>query len=475
MINFLTEEDYKKLANMIAALSERVSAIEGNPVLQPDPAGATDPVDYVDSVDPVDPVDTVGDRKIYSVKTIDEFDRVPWLTLEAGDTVKIYPLPHGGKYNRYAQIRGVGTEDNKITIEGVIVDGKKPIITCLDAGAVYDLNYQNWDAFKWVIGGGSFILYRDKNDPYEHKPKHITFKNLDMEGVNYLGSDGLYVNYLEGKFRTWDKSHSPFYIPSGGAENIIIQGCHIKNYGNGFFCNSVEGRITKDLLIDSCIFELNGVIGSDKQHGLYVQAFGATINNCEIRANIKGSLGSAFKDRSAGLVFTNNIVWSGSRVMDLVDTDAIRSFGEFGLDHYDDALVRGCKFIVDPEDEDSQGHWAGVIFHWGGDNGVFDEKLFRSTARIGRLTVEFCKIYINNSNSYRSVLFQQTEDDCNVLAIGLDIEVANTRLLLNDSMGSVTFQESELKSNMPVYSDRKDELGSPVTDVNTYGLEVINV
>ena len=83
--------------------------------------------------------------KNYEVGTGKEFETpndVPWESIEAGDTVKIFyrDTPYKSKW----VICAVGTEDNPIVVHGVANgDGTLPIIDGENAATREEINYWN--------------------------------------------------------------------------------------------------------------------------------------------------------------------------------------------------------------------------------------------------------------------------------------------------------------------------------------------
>src|SRR5690606_3569418 len=134
----------------------------------------------------------------------------------------------------------------------------------------------------------------------------------------------------------------------------------------------------------------------DRHHNSYTEATGMLFELNSFGPLRAGSGGSAFKDRSAGLVFRYNRVEGGARSLDLVEAEESWPMVE-SLPEYRKTFVYG-NLIINPPSGPS------YMIHYGGDNGM------THTYRKGTLYFHHNTVLVTANQSgpggkWRTVLF----------------------------------------------------------------------
>ena len=253
----------------------------------------------------------VGPGQKYS-----SLSQIPWSSLRAGDTVRIFwkETP----YREKILISTRGTQQQPIRICGVAgTGGERPTISGEDATTRPRLaNLDNYfsndhDNFQ---GLGLIIL----SGNYDEKPANIIIDGLHLQHArkeySFTNTGGEKRNYGDGAA----------CIRLQAADNVVIRNNEIDHCGNGIFTMSQEyndASLTRNILIEGNYLHDNGQSGSDRQHNLYIQAIGAVYQYNRFGPNTPGSMGTNLKDRSAGTIIRYNWFEGGSRMLDLVEVE----------------------------------------------------------------------------------------------------------------------------------------------------------
>jgi hypothetical protein len=296
------------------------------------------------------------DAAVYEVKentAIDTIAKVPWATLQPGDTVLINwrATPYKEKWVICRQ----GTANLPIIVRGVAnpTTGELPVID--GNGAVTPLNLNFASEQRGVIKIGS------ANTPADTMPKYITIENLDIRGAHpsyQFKDDG-------GNTQTYSDAASSIYVEKG--ENIVIRNNLIHDSANGFFVASSDDTVSRNITFEGNYIYGNGIAGSGFQHNNYTAAIGITFQYNRFGPLRAGANGNNLKDRSAGLVVRYNWIESGNRQLDLVDAeDSVQIRNDAG---YHKTFVYG-NILIEPD-----GAGNAQITHYGGDSG--DEPNYR--------------------------------------------------------------------------------------------------
>ncbi|MCF6202847.1 MAG: right-handed parallel beta-helix repeat-containing protein [Methylococcaceae bacterium] len=248
---------------------------------------------------------------------------VPWTTLLPGDTVRIFwrNTPYKEKI-----ILGVdGTENNPIRVCGVpSPNGEQPILdgngasNDIDDEAVYGrTTYNDQGQVRHSMESRAMITVYRKD--YNSKPKNIIIEGLHIRNVR---TDFPFIR-MTGEQAQYSGGAACIRVQKG--DNIVIRNNELENCGNGIFTSSQlynEASLTRDILVEGNYLHDNGRQNNYLEHGMYIQAIGATIQNNRFGPNAQGTLGTTLKTRSAGLVIRNNFFEGGSaRAMDLVEVE----------------------------------------------------------------------------------------------------------------------------------------------------------
>ena len=161
-------------------------------------------------------------------------------------------------------------------------------------------------------------------------------RDYDLK-VHDVVIDGLHVRNAKNSFSYTRYDGSTDSYESGAAciriqaaDRVVIRGNELENCGNGIFTMSLdynEAHLTRDLLIEGNYLHGHGQPGSDRQHGVYIQAIGAVYQFNRFGANAPGAQGSTLKERVAGSTIRYNWFDSGSaRTLDLVEVEDAASW-----------------------------------------------------------------------------------------------------------------------------------------------------
>ncbi len=296
-------------------LAELVITSERTDPIDPDPVDP-DPVDP----DPVDPGNVaecihegrgtdfpVGPGQIYSTMAA-----VPWGALGPGDSVRIFYKPT--PYNEKIIVSTSGTEQNPITVCGVAgPNGERPVLDG-DGATNSPADSNAYGTYAPMEGLAIVMLY---NRDYNTKVHNIVIEGLHIRNAKDLFG----YTRMNGSTDTFGRGAACIRIQAG--DNIVIRSNELENCGNGIFTMSQaynEASLTRNVLIEGNYLHGHGQTGSYLEHGMYIQAIGATYQYNRFGANATGSLGSTLKERVAGSVIRYNWFDSGSsRVLDIVE------------------------------------------------------------------------------------------------------------------------------------------------------------
>lgn len=361
---------------------------------------------------------------VYEVKpntALDAIAKVPWATLQPGDTVLIYwkATPYKEKWVICRQ----GTASAPIVVRGVPnQNGELPVIDGDGAATPTNLNFTG-DA-RAVIKIGS------ANIPADTTPKYILIENLDIKSAhpNYSFTDEF------GASGTYTSAASSIYVEKG--ENITVKNCILRDSANGFFVASSDELASRNILVEGNYIYGNGIAGSAFQHNNYTAAIGITFQYNRFGAMRGGANGNALKDRSAGTVIRYNWLESGNRQLDLVEGDdsvLIRNAPE-----YRKTFVYG-NVLIEPE-----GAGNSQITHYGGDNGA--------TALYRKGTLYFYNNTVISTRTGNTTLFRLStnEEMCDARNNIFYVTASGANLALLDETGAISISHNWLKPNWRV-------------------------
>ena len=357
-------------------------------------------------------------------KTYSSIGAVPWSSVSAGDTVRIFHK--STPYFEKMLLSQSGTASLPITVEGVPgAAGELPIIDGLGATTSSNFAY----AFTSQQDRGLLTISTDSSRPSGYKPKYLVVRNLAFRNArtpnSYIARDGTtraYVNNTAGVF-----------IERG--ENITIQNCAITANGNGLFVASgdSESLMSREVLVEGCYIYENGNVGRDREHNCYTEAAGMVFQYNRFGKLRSGAGGNTIKDRSAGTVIRYNWIEGGTQMMDLVEPEY--SYLIMTADsRWPNTFVYG-NIVVNTAGDGNR------IIHFGGDQG--NEPFYRPNLYFYNNTVVVRR---NQSEAWRVMLFrcesngQRVDARNNILYYSsLTAGTESTEFSLMDAFGHATF------------------------------------
>lgn len=332
-------------------------------------------------------------------------DFTGWTSLQPGDTVFIHHRAE--PYREHILLCQSGTQENPIVIQGVPdEDGNLPVISGDNAiippqfdGHLHSTTFQ---------GFGIIYVHRSmSDDPWGTEPEWIEIRNLEVmsatpEPYTFTNSEGV-------SGQVYPNGSSGIYIKTGN--HILVENCTIHDCGNGLHVQGVDA-MAHDITIRNCHIYGNGRTGggrADREHNIYTEASGITIEYCLIGRLREGSGGIAIKDRSANTVIRYNKIYSGARALDLVEpenqsthdceTNEVSGDGMHEEPGFDTTWVYGNLIINGP----SNFLTSGNMIHYGADN-------CPNTSRSGMLKFYNNTVYtdLDANDQYYTRLFDIT-------------------------------------------------------------------
>lgn len=299
-------------------------------------------------------------------------EAVPWESLQAGDTVRIFhqATPYRSKF----LVAGQGTAERPIRVCGVPgPNGERPVIDGENAVTRPDLPYSTSDA---PTGGllhqtRSIIVIKPlAQAPDRAFPSHIQIDGLELRGAHanntFTDNRGIRRQYVDFGACIWiERGH-----------NITIANNAIHDCTNGIFSKSAtdaweagdpsEYSVTKDIRIAGNDIYGNGIYtGKDGRgialtHGVYLESHHVVYEFNRFGPMAPSAGGSAIKDRGAGTVVRyNRIEDVPAKSIDLVEAEdyapAATSLPEYRVAHvYGNQIFRLAP--------------GGLPIHYGGDH-----------------------------------------------------------------------------------------------------------
>ncbi|MGH6648962.1 hypothetical protein, partial [Aquabacterium sp.] len=341
-------------------------------------------------------------------------DLVPWQSLAAGDTVRIFndtTKTTASVYKGKFLLTGVGTATAPIRICGVkTADGKRPIIDAKDAVSKRGLAYGNI-----LHETRSIIVVKPlQTQAWEYVPKYIQIDGLDLQGAN---PSNKFTDSL-GTVRAYEKFGACIWVDRG--QNITIADNLIHDCTNGIFTKSApdgDFAVTKDIRLAGNYIYGNGNAYSESEHNTYVQSVNVVYEFNRfgpLRANAGGNL---LKDRSAGTVVRYNRFEEGAHALDLVDATDFAEQAK-ALPSYRKTYVYGNVIIKNGN--------TGTLIHYGGDMAGGEANFRKGTLYFFNNTV-----YATGSGAVQMFQLSTTDERAevwnNILAWAPSVQYASLR------------------------------------------------
>ncbi|MFA4830783.1 MAG: hypothetical protein WC618_01225 [Patescibacteria group bacterium] len=295
---------------------------------------------------PVDCTPT-GSGTTYNVTSLATFDAVPWITLAAGDTVRIHT---GVTYNRQILLATSGTAIQPIRICGVRDgSGNLPVLSGINAISTAPAGSYG-GAGGSIQGLGGITVYNYGGAYYGGAvyPKHIIIEGLKITGYHMSNN---YRDVNDGIYKTYDRFTACIRIQRGGS--ITLRGNDFSACGLGVFTvtQGITSRHTRDLLIEGNWFHGNAVLGSSLEHATYLQSLGLVVQGNYFDYPLTNSGGSQLKTRSIQQFIRYNYFEPASRILDLVEVQDYpeHAFPWIGIDSGDAANTSASDVVANYE------------------------------------------------------------------------------------------------------------------------------
>lgn len=301
----------------------------------------------------------------YEVSSDSEFIKVPWLSLVAGDQVRIHWKEQ--PYRFKIGIRGRGTKSQPIRIIGIPggTDGKQlPVLS--GENAVTD---DQFNGFFSTIWDESMALIMIKQAGATEKPGYIIIENLKIIKTklssSYIAMDGSVHHFGDSQDSGYEPDDFTSAIMANPVEHLVVRGCEITDNSQAIFVMSKgdEAFTSRDILIERNIIDGNGVANDSHEHNIYTEAIGTTIQYNYLGRLRDNAEGSTLKDRSAGTVIRYNRIESSARAIDIVEAE--EGYPILSLDKgYHSTHIYGNVIVNNV----SQPIYSNRMIHYGYDN-----------------------------------------------------------------------------------------------------------
>jgi hypothetical protein len=289
---------------------------------------------------------TVGPTQPYT-----ELDQVPWESLTAGDTVRIFArdTPYRGKF----MLSTSGTVHAPIRVCGVRgSDGKRPSVSAVNAVT----RRHQWYGDPLHESRSIIVIKRKSNSDWTSYPQYIQIDGLNMGGAtpkySFIDTNGVTQKYTDFGACIWvDRGH-----------HITIADNLIHDCTNGIFTKSTDDgdfAVTRDIRIAGNTIYRNGLSGRETLHNSYVQSIGVVYEYNRYGPLVAGAGGNLIKDRSVGTVIRYNHLSGGAHAIDLVEAEdyAVTAMADPA---YRTSYVYGNRIVKDGG--------TGSLIHYGGDH-----------------------------------------------------------------------------------------------------------
>lgn len=283
-------------------------------------------------------------------------DLVPWASLAAGDTVRIFyrDTPYRGKF----LIAASGTATAPVRVCGVkSASGQRPVIDGQNAVTRAGLDYGDSTSTDYLHQTRSVIVVKKLGaQAWQAFPSYIQIDGLEVVGAkpgnSFTDAAGVVRQYVEFGACVWiDRGHNITV-----ADNVIhdcSQGVYSKSTDDGDFA------VTKNIRLAGNYIYGNGIVGKETLHNTYMASSNIVYEFNRYGPLRAGAGGNAIKDRSVGTVVRYNRIEEGAHAIDLVEAE---DFPVYALAQpaYRTTLVYGNQII--------KKSGTGTTIHYGGDH-----------------------------------------------------------------------------------------------------------
>jgi hypothetical protein len=298
------------------------------------------------------------DYQVGAGKAYTSLDTVPWESLKAGDTVRIFysATPYKGKF----LVTASGTQAAPVRICGVRgPNNERPIIDGNGATtrAALSAVYGNTPDVRDIHQDRTVVLIKAAaNGNYTDFPRWISIDGLAIRA----GHPNYTFKNVDGVTRPYAPFGACVWIDRG--HDILIADNEISDCQMAIFSKSTdEGDfgVSRNIRIAGNYMWGHGIVGDDHMHTTYTQSIGMLIEFNHYGALRAGALGNSVKDRSAGLVVRYNRIDAGAHAIDMVEAEDF-PLTALATPAYRQTYVYGNQITKNGDE--------GSFFHYGGDH-----------------------------------------------------------------------------------------------------------
>jgi len=256
---------------------------------------------------------------------------VPWESLDAGDTVRIFYRDQ--PYAEKIYLLRSGTQAQPIRVCGVPnAEGKLPVITGKDATTRAELQPIIGDDPGKLSGFENLGVVTIIARPFDEQVSYVQVDGLHITGTLVGDTTDTLNKFRDSRgaeFR-WDERSG--CVRMKRAAHVVIRDNEISNCGYGIFTASTaenDQHIVRDLLVAGNYFHDNGLRNSDQRHQTYLQGVDVTVEYNYFGPTRHGTKGgNHLKTRVAGLIARYNYFDNApnAHLIDIVEVEEHRSY-----------------------------------------------------------------------------------------------------------------------------------------------------
>ncbi|MEY8878995.1 MAG: hypothetical protein AB9M60_20970, partial [Leptothrix sp. (in: b-proteobacteria)] len=297
----------------------------------------------------------VGPGKSYTT-----LDAVPWESLKAGDTVRIFysATPYKGKFAVFGQ----GTSAAPIRICGVRgPNNERPIIEGNGATSRTNTTYAGMLSgsadIRAIHEGRTLVILKSDANNWTSYPQYIQIDGLNMRNAYYGNA---YTNSAGQAAKYDDPFGACVWIDRG--QNITIADNEISGCPMAIYSRSLDDgdfAVTKHIRIAGNYMWGAGYPGEVHEHTTYTESSDIVFEYNRYGALRAGAEGNSIKDRSVGTVVRYNRIEDGAHAIDLVEAEDFPSIAT------KDAAYRSTYVYGNLISKDGD---LGSFIHYGGDH-----------------------------------------------------------------------------------------------------------
>lgn len=301
-------------------------------------------------------------------QTYSELDQVPWESLQAGDTVRIFY--RATAYKGKILIGAQGTASAPVRICGVPDGaGNRPSID--GSGAVARAQLAEEYGSTVPVGGGSTLTVRETHEgrsvilvkPLAHAQSYTDFPSyVQIDGLKIMRAHPAYTfTDSDGNVQSYIDFGACIWIERG--HHITVANNEITDCQMAIYTKSTDDgdfAVSKDIVIARNYLWGNGIDGDDHMHTTYTASQGLLIELNHYGPPRSGAAGNSIKDRSAGVVIRYNYIEEGAHSIDLVEAEDFPLTATTANSGYEYTFVYGNLIRKNGD--------TGSFFHYGGDH-----------------------------------------------------------------------------------------------------------